>query len=257
MFNCHLDLVLLIITKERDYFLIGESKECVDHWYNVMYSVLLCEFPSSFHGSGVAASSSKPVPYPRSLFTDTTSVEPPQFRRPQLPVAASSSKPVPYPRSLFMDTTSVEPPQFRGPQLPVAASSSKPVPYPRSLFTDTTSVEPPQFRGPQLPESGQLDTENPSMKINPLNLVKIEEKDVQVNLEDLKNCMKISDIDGRCCITQWRGAPHVRHLFCRGDRILAVNDLRTETAKDVELYLNKVMKTQVKMKIQRTQESQL
>ncbi|XP_039598304.1 uncharacterized protein plekhs1.2 isoform X3 [Polypterus senegalus] len=251
-----------------------------------MYSVLLCEFPSSFHGSGVAASSSKPVPYPRSLFTDTTSVEPPQFRRPQLPVAASSSKPVPYPRSLFMDTTSVEPPQFRGPQLPVAASSSKPVPYPRSLFTDTTSVEPPQFRGPQLPddaslsspvenkklleyyydmprtfrealESGQLDTENPSMKINPLNLVKIEEKDVQVNLEDLKNCMKISDIDGRCCITQWRGAPHVRHLFCRGDRILAVNDLRTETAKDVELYLNKVMKTQVKMKIQRTQESQL
>ncbi|XP_051778757.1 uncharacterized protein LOC114642576 isoform X2 [Erpetoichthys calabaricus] len=153
MFNCHLDFVLLIITKERDYFLIGESKECVDNWYNVMYSVLLCEFPSSFHGSGVVASSSKPVPYPRSL---------------------------------FMNTTSVEPPHFQGPQLPVVASSSKPVPYPRSQFMNTTSVEPPQFRAPQLPESRQLETENLSMKINPLNLVKVEEKDVQVTLEDLK-----------------------------------------------------------------------
>uniref|UniRef100_A0A8C4SQM2 PH domain-containing protein n=1 Tax=Erpetoichthys calabaricus TaxID=27687 RepID=A0A8C4SQM2_ERPCA len=165
MFNCHLDFVLLIITKERDYFLIGESK----------YRNLLLANPSCY----ILVSKWVLIGKEGLLIARLHSV------------------------SLY---PSVDSPFF-------STQNSAQIFF---YFP----LHPPQKTTYTL---GHLVT---SSQILP-------------SLQALLLSSLFS-------ITQWRGAPHVRHLFCRGDRILAINDLRTETAKDVELYLNKVMKTQVR-----------
>uniref|UniRef100_W5N2J9 Pleckstrin homology domain containing S1, tandem duplicate 3 n=1 Tax=Lepisosteus oculatus TaxID=7918 RepID=W5N2J9_LEPOC len=77
------------------------------------------------------------------------------------------------------------------------------------------------------------------------------EKDVYINQSDLKDSLFLTEVDGKPCISQCLGLPNSGCLFHKGDQILAVNDLQTQNVKEVQTYLSKLLKAQVKITIQR------
>ncbi|XP_048843628.1 pleckstrin homology domain-containing family S member 1-like [Brienomyrus brachyistius] len=71
------------------------------------------------------------------------------------------------------------------------------------------------------------------------------QKDISVDLSDLKHHLKLEDADGTPCVSEW--SPHFGStcLFHKGDQILAVNDMKTDCAADLQMFLGKLLKQKV------------
>ncbi|KAG7492517.1 hypothetical protein MATL_G00014790 [Megalops atlanticus] len=67
-------------------------------------------------------------------------------------------------------------------------------------------------------------------------------KEIYINRDDLKNNVTLTGVDGMPCVSHWPALPGTRGLFHKGDQILAVNDLLTESVDEVHFYLNKLLK---------------
>ncbi|KAJ8386567.1 hypothetical protein AAFF_G00168930 [Aldrovandia affinis] len=76
-------------------------------------------------------------------------------------------------------------------------------------------------------------------------------REIYVNRNDLKTHLTLGKEDGKPCVSHWLAQPGTRCLFHKGDQILAVNDLLTESVEEVQTYLNKLLKNQVKLTVQR------
>ncbi|XP_018618108.2 pleckstrin homology domain-containing family S member 1-like [Scleropages formosus] len=77
------------------------------------------------------------------------------------------------------------------------------------------------------------------------------EKEIILDQTDVREHLKLEEIDGRPCITQWTAPSESTCKFHQGDRVLAVNDLETNTVADVEMYLCKLLKKTMRLTIQR------
>ncbi|XP_036377651.1 pleckstrin homology domain-containing family S member 1-like [Megalops cyprinoides] len=76
-------------------------------------------------------------------------------------------------------------------------------------------------------------------------------KEIYINRDDLKSNLTLTKIDGMPCVSHWPALPGTQSLFHKGDQILAINDLLTESVDEVHFYLNKLLKNEVKLTIRR------
>ncbi|XP_035258562.1 pleckstrin homology domain-containing family S member 1-like isoform X2 [Anguilla anguilla] len=76
-------------------------------------------------------------------------------------------------------------------------------------------------------------------------------REITVNQNDLKTHLTLVEVNGKPCISNWPALPETKCLFRKGDQILAINDLRIESMEEVQTYLNKVLKDQVKLTVLR------
>ncbi|KAJ8365190.1 hypothetical protein SKAU_G00140210 [Synaphobranchus kaupii] len=76
-------------------------------------------------------------------------------------------------------------------------------------------------------------------------------KEIYVNQNDLKTHLTLEDLNGKPCVSHWPALPETVCQFRKGDQILAINDLHTESVEDVQTYLKKLLKDQVKLTVLR------
>ncbi|XP_030631041.1 pleckstrin homology domain-containing family S member 1-like [Chanos chanos] len=79
----------------------------------------------------------------------------------------------------------------------------------------------------------------------------LKEQEVFVCQEDLATHLILAENAGRPCVSDWTRQGQTTCLFHKGDLILAINDLHTESVEEVHMYLRKLLKNQVKLTIQR------
>ncbi|XP_066549690.1 pleckstrin homology domain-containing family S member 1 isoform X2 [Amia ocellicauda] len=156
--------------------------------------------------------------------------------------------------SLYMEMDSVfEAAKQIQMNLSIAPSSSCPVDKEESndnLSTKVTSAcQELESHSNSINGDQQLQTES-------FEEITLVEKDVYVTQNDLKNYLTLTEVDGIPCIANWPGLPITECLFHKGDQILAVNDLQTQSVEEVQLYLSKLMKAEVKITIRREPGSQ-
>ncbi|XP_040848429.1 pleckstrin homology domain-containing family S member 1 [Ochotona curzoniae] len=74
---------------------------------------------------------------------------------------------------------------------------------------------------------------------------------------DLINYLALVQAAGRICVARWEGPPHLGCLFCHGDHVLAVNDLKPQNLEEVSLFLTRsIQKEKVKLTIGRIPNSE-
>uniref|UniRef100_A0A3Q3X0I5 PH domain-containing protein n=1 Tax=Mola mola TaxID=94237 RepID=A0A3Q3X0I5_MOLML len=78
-----------------------------------------------------------------------------------------------------------------------------------------------------------------------------EERDIEVKQADLKKHLTVTEVDGKPIVSSWTGQPQLVCLFHKGDQILAINDLHTSSVEEVNKYLSKCLKNEVKVTILR------
>ncbi|XP_006831549.1 PREDICTED: pleckstrin homology domain-containing family S member 1 [Chrysochloris asiatica] len=80
----------------------------------------------------------------------------------------------------------------------------------------------------------------------------VKKLDVFLSPSDAINYLALIEAAGRICVTQWVGPQHLGCLFCHGDHLLAVNDLKPESLEEVSLFLSRsIQKEKVKLTIGR------
>uniref|UniRef100_A0A8D2AZJ6 Pleckstrin homology domain containing S1 n=1 Tax=Sciurus vulgaris TaxID=55149 RepID=A0A8D2AZJ6_SCIVU len=74
---------------------------------------------------------------------------------------------------------------------------------------------------------------------------------------DVINYLALVEAAGRICVAQWEGPPHLGCLFCHGDHILAVNDLKPQSLEEVSLFLTRsIQREKIKLSIGRIPNSE-
>lgn len=84
-----------------------------------------------------------------------------------------------------------------------------------------------------------------------LDEISTEERDIEVKRADLKKHLTLMDVEGKPVVYSWTGQPHTVCLFHKGDEILAINDLHASSVEEVNNYLSKSLKNEVKVTILR------
>uniref|UniRef100_A0A673IMY4 PH domain-containing protein n=1 Tax=Sinocyclocheilus rhinocerous TaxID=307959 RepID=A0A673IMY4_9TELE len=80
------------------------------------------------------------------------------------------------------------------------------------------------------------------------------EKEICVSQNELKNSLILTQEEGKPCVSKCGEIP-ASCQFHKGDQILAVNDLLTDTVKEVQTYLRRLSKSEVKLTIRRLPDS--
>ncbi|OBS73571.1 hypothetical protein A6R68_15891, partial [Neotoma lepida] len=62
---------------------------------------------------------------------------------------------------------------------------------------------------------------------------------------DAINYLALVEAAGRICVARWEGPPRLGCLFCHGDHILAVNDLKPQSLEEVSLFLTRCIQKEL------------
>lgn len=74
---------------------------------------------------------------------------------------------------------------------------------------------------------------------------------------DIINYLALIEAAGQICVAQWIGPPRLGCLFCHGDHLLAVNDLKPHSLEEVSLFLSRcIQKEKIKLTIGRIPNSE-
>ncbi|XP_059180915.1 pleckstrin homology domain-containing family S member 1-like [Centropristis striata] len=84
-----------------------------------------------------------------------------------------------------------------------------------------------------------------------LDTITPEERDMEIKQADLKKHLTLIEVDGKPTVSGWTGQPQSVCLFHKGDQILAINDLHTGSVEELNMYLSKCLKNEVKVTILR------
>uniref|UniRef100_A0A8C9QLX2 Pleckstrin homology domain containing S1 n=1 Tax=Spermophilus dauricus TaxID=99837 RepID=A0A8C9QLX2_SPEDA len=85
----------------------------------------------------------------------------------------------------------------------------------------------------------------------------LETLDVFLSPPDVINYLALVEAAGRICVARWEGPPQLGCLFCHGDHVLAVNDLKPQSLEEVSLFLTRsIQKEKVKLSIGRIPNSE-
>uniref|UniRef100_A0A8C9UUH8 Pleckstrin homology domain containing S1 n=1 Tax=Spermophilus dauricus TaxID=99837 RepID=A0A8C9UUH8_SPEDA len=148
--------------------------------------------------------------------------------------------------------------------------------YPKCLGPEKAQTFPePQDGGPQLqepnsgseePDSGSDLCLSPSPEVTFTNAFSVsnipdeshlETLDVFLSPPDVINYLALVEAAGRICVARWEGPPQLGCLFCHGDHVLAVNDLKPQSLEEVSLFLTRsIQKEKVKLSIGRIPNSE-
>uniref|UniRef100_A0A8C9Q352 PLEKHS1 n=1 Tax=Spermophilus dauricus TaxID=99837 RepID=A0A8C9Q352_SPEDA len=85
----------------------------------------------------------------------------------------------------------------------------------------------------------------------------LEMLNVFLSPPDVINYLALVEAAGRICVARWEGPPQLGCLFCHGDHVLAVNDLKPQSLEEVSLFLTRsIQKEKVKLSIGRIPNSE-
>uniref|UniRef100_A0A8C9QM65 PH domain-containing protein n=1 Tax=Spermophilus dauricus TaxID=99837 RepID=A0A8C9QM65_SPEDA len=297
MFKCHPDEVMSIRTTNRDYFLISHDREKIKDWVSFISSFChgaraahqnTQERPSL--GDTRLVSYPSPVFGPSSVM-EAVSPTSPRNSLPHMYLMEKSSpgfKQAHLPRDFLTETTqdTQEESYYLSPRsvlLEDTLNASADCPEKAQTFPE------PQDGGPQLqepnsgseePDSGSdlcLSPANPETQATDdkkgsasLTVVKLsillnnipdeshlETLDVFLSPPDVINYLALVEAAGRICVARWEGPPQLGCLFCHGDHVLAVNDLKPQSLEEVSLFLTRsIQKEKVKLSIGRIPNSE-
>uniref|UniRef100_A0A8C1HTT1 Uncharacterized protein n=1 Tax=Cyprinus carpio carpio TaxID=630221 RepID=A0A8C1HTT1_CYPCA len=76
------------------------------------------------------------------------------------------------------------------------------------------------------------------------------EKEICVSQSDLKNSLILTQEEGKPCVSDCQMIQNLS-LFHKGDQILAFNDLLIDTVEEIQMYLRRLSKDEVKLTIRR------
>lgn len=314
MFKCHPDEVMSIRTTNREYFLIGSSREKIKDWVSFMSSFCrdikathqraerklpmgekrptsdpspLLGLPSTLHAVG-STSSRKSLP--GMHLTENSS---PGYRQ-SYPSHDFSSKTTEdaeeenyylSPRSIRLELDNIDSAGSDDsikPGCPKQVSMRSEHHYMsmKSCFFEETPQESAenqkefqilpetQDRGLHLQEQGlgsdscltpantEAQTTN-DKKGNIPDESQVEKLNVFLSPPDIINYLALIEAAGRICVARWEGPPHLGCLFCHGDHVLAVNDLKPQSLEEVSLFLTRsIQKEKVKLTIGRIPNSE-
>ncbi|XP_015202903.2 pleckstrin homology domain-containing family S member 1 isoform X3 [Lepisosteus oculatus] len=291
MFKCSPEMVLFIRSGLRDYFLIGENKEEMDLWFESIYNILMSlSQKEHWSPERVECLTQRTRIGSKDSFSDQGSLDEEELKirsssDPEMTKECSSiregeskSRSSSNPETAKGCSTMTEAsansshnvdssPRYSDPEVAICPSPAY-YDVPRNIMKDVTErngrdFEKTEENGPsfymemesvyktakEVQPSNTDDAAPPCSKITE-NQIPVE-KDVYINQSDLKDSLFLTEVDGKPCISQCLGLPNSGCLFHKGDQILAVNDLQTQNVKEVQTYLSKLLKAQVKITIQR------
>ncbi|XP_042636982.1 pleckstrin homology domain-containing family S member 1 [Orycteropus afer afer] len=109
------------------------------------------------------------------------------------------------------------------------------------------------------PDNSEVHTMNDKKGSTSLTVVhnipdecQVQKLDVFLSPPDVINHLALIEAAGRICVAQWIGPPHLGCLFCHGDHLLAVNDLKPQSLQEVSLFLSRsIQKEKIKLTIGR------
>uniref|UniRef100_A0A673N1C1 PH domain-containing protein n=1 Tax=Sinocyclocheilus rhinocerous TaxID=307959 RepID=A0A673N1C1_9TELE len=205
------------LKQSREYFLIGKNSADVDGWLNALFKAMKTQ------------KSQNKLPH-----TDDTQDK----RSRSMTLPANCSEPngedQPDDRWSAFELTSL--------------SQCNHYDYPRKLS------EPPipvtcNMDGKQ-DEPGCPEDNSEYMSMGSVEMQTHVEKELCGSQNDLTNSLILTQEGGKPCVSKC-GEIEASSLFHKGDQILAVNDLLTDTVEEVQTYLRKLSKSEVKLTIRR------
>ncbi|XP_050979645.1 pleckstrin homology domain-containing family S member 1-like [Labeo rohita] len=268
-FKCSPSSVLFFKVEEdtakhsRDYFLIGENSDDVDGWLNALIKVLKTQNSQNTFQDNRSRAASEPV-----TSSEPKAEDQPDGRRsaPELMLTYPSPySHYDYPRRLS------EPPIPAALKIPVIEEKDE-----KEEMQDESSEESEYMCMELLQKALKVDQQeadttcmqkntsinghkssacNGAVNQNKDNENKREmhthvEKEICVSQNDLKNSLILTQAEGKPCVSDCRKIQD-SCLFHKGDQILAFNDLLIDTVEEIQTYLRRLSKDEVKLTIRR------
>ncbi|KAL7869259.1 hypothetical protein AOLI_G00132470 [Acnodon oligacanthus] len=279
-FRCSSSCVLYMKVLERDYFLIGKNSTDMESWFNAIFAALKTESHTQLNPerNGKPRSISEPLNFKTSN-QDFAENKEQLLQNPPSPSVRHSAPEsfniqyshYDYPRSFLMTTS----PESEGEE--EKDEDDVKIEEKSETETDTDYMDMASVKKvlsedytdddttyQTLLNRGAKDSKNACQSCNDksgstgLNrqiqqqseTLCPEEKEICVSQEELKNNVIFSEEAGKPCVSDLK---HVQSSgpFHEGDQIVAINDLHTDTLEEVQTFLKRLSKDQVKLTILR------
>ncbi|XP_018968986.2 pleckstrin homology domain-containing family S member 1-like [Cyprinus carpio] len=255
-FKCSPDTVLLMKTEnpgakvQREFFFIGDTSEEVDRWFNFLFRAIKNnKFEPQTEPQITTESNANDQ---KPCDTEETKVDgqpplPPRKKSASEDVIARCSQPpksspsaTPVYENLkkeeSLDETAVESNEDMSSREGMTGTSE-------DSLLDCVTKAFDKMKTPQTSTEshGQSETHT------------LVEKEICISHLDA-NSLVITEEEGKPCVSKC-GEIQASCLFHKGDQILAVNDLLTDTVEEVQTYLKRLSKSEVKLTIRRLPDS--
>ncbi|XP_063526368.1 pleckstrin homology domain-containing family S member 1 isoform X4 [Pongo pygmaeus] len=258
MFKCHPEEVMSIRTTNREYFLIGHDREKIKDWVSFMSS-----FRQDIKATQQNTEEELSLGNKRTLFYPSPLLGPSST----LEAVGSSS-----PRNGLQDKHLMEQtsPGFRQAHLQDLSEATQDVKEenhyltPRSVLLELDNIIASSDSGESIetdgPDqvSGRIECHyEPMESYNIPDESQVEKLNVFLSPPDVINYLALTEAAGRICVSQWEGPPRLGCIFCHGDHLLAVNDLKPQSLEEVSLFLTRsIQKEKLKLTIGRIPNSE-
>ncbi|XP_017338657.1 pleckstrin homology domain-containing family S member 1 isoform X1 [Ictalurus punctatus] len=281
-FRCTPSCVLYMKVPDREYFLIGQNSDEMDEWFNAIFKALNTHVPTPPDSEEIRKFRS--ISEPTSmLYRDQNGLEDqeqketdpnPSFSMRQSAPESFNQLVYDYPRNYMMTAFTESEDSEEDEEDDVKINKESEIEGHTNHYMDMKSVEEalrqtedlllPQtnLEGNNSPENLFLQTgnEESSTALNGQissgseSPIPVEEE-IYVSQHELKNSVIISEEAGKLWVSNWK---HTQSsvLFHEGDQILAINDLLTDSLGELQSYLKRLAKDQVKLTILRQPGSQ-
>ncbi|GAA6110299.1 pleckstrin homology domain-containing family S member 1-like isoform X1 [Tachysurus ichikawai] len=266
-FKCSASCVLYMRVPEREYFLVGENSDEVKDWFNAMFKALNT-LPKSEEFR-----KTRSISEPSGLYRDPQWFEDQEQNKTEsvpssLPLRQSAPESFntlyshyDYPKN-YMKTLSQESDDSNDDEEDEMKINQESEPEESlSNYMDMICV----VEGNNVLENSFLQTCNQdtgytalSHQILPGSEMVIpvkKEIEIFVSQNELKYSVIFSEKGGRVCVSNWM-CMQSSELFHEGDQILAINDLLTDSLEELQTYLKRLTKDQVKLTLLRQPGSQ-
>ncbi|KAF4085053.1 hypothetical protein AMELA_G00112970 [Ameiurus melas] len=280
-FKCSPSCVLYMKVPDREYFLVGQNSDEMDEWFNAIFKVLNTHVPTPPDSEEIRKFRS--ISEPTSvLYCDQNSPEDQEQKETDPSPSFSIRQSAPevlyshydYPKNYMMTSFTESEDSEQDEEDDMKTNKECETEGDSSHYMDMKSVEEAlkQIEDPLLPPAnleGNHSLENSYLQTgNEENSTALNgqissgsetsipvEEEIYVNQHELKNSLIISEEAGKLCVSNWK---HTQSsvLFHEGDQILALNDLLTDSLEELQTYLKRLAKDQVKLTILRQPGSQ-
>ncbi|XP_043110294.1 pleckstrin homology domain-containing family S member 1-like [Puntigrus tetrazona] len=264
-FKCSPSSVLFLKVEDdapkhsREYFLIGENSADVEGWLSALVKVIKTQKSQYALQENRFRSASEPVQNPEEKAEDES-----DDRRsaPELML----TYPSPYSHYDYPRKLSEPPLPVELKQTPVTENENEEDEMQDNSAEDNEYMSMASLQSAL--EEDQQETDNTCMQKNHKSSVcsgaidqdedddcnwKMHvhvEKEICVSQNDLKNSLILTQAEGKPCVSDCRMLQD-SCLFHKGDQILAFNDLLIDTVEEIQTYVRRLSKDEVKLTIRR------